>query len=213
MPYRTRAKAPGMKRSLTLLAGLLPCWAATAKAAEAPQQPPNAAAASQSEASQPAGSQPEASQPEGSVSIAALLGYGFAGPGWPDDTNHFGVGYGVAAGYVFPSNVYLGGTVIGYRGVTGDTSQYDTFTLDLEFGAEFGAGPFSLRPTLGLGVLLAVTSSESGDDDGALRPQVVPALLAQYSLGSVRVGAEARYVVLASYPGSLSLLGSVGVAF
>jgi hypothetical protein len=144
--------------------------------------------------------------------MAALLGYGFAGPGWPDDTNHFGVGYGVAAGYVFPSNVYLGGTALGYRGVSGDTSQYDTFTLDLEFGAEFGAGPFSLRPTLGLGVLLAIFSNEEGGNS-ALRPQVVPALLAQYSLGIVRVGAEARYVLVASYPGSLSLLGSVGVEF
>jgi hypothetical protein len=205
-----------MKRSLTLVAGLLSCWAAGAAAAEAPQ-PQNSGALSPleippPESSQPAASRPKNSQPEGSVSMAALLGYGLAGPDWPDDTNHFGVGYGVAAGYVFPSHVYLGGTVLGYRGVTGDTSQYDTYTLDFDFGAEFGFGPFSLRPTLGLGVLLAIFESEEGGNS-ALDVEVVPSVLAQYSLGILRVGAEARYVLVATFPGSLFLLGSAGVEF
>jgi len=144
--------------------------------------------------------------------LAALVGYGFAGPGWPDDTNHFGVGYGVAAGYVFPSNVYLGGTLVRYLGVSGDTSQYDAYTLDFDVGAEFDVGPVSLRPSLGLGALLAVFSNSEGGNS-ALRPQLTPALLAQVPIGVVRVGAEARCALVTEYPGSLFLLGSAGVEF
>ena len=146
--------------------------------------------------------------------MAALLGYGFAGHGFTQDSNQFSVGYGLGAGYVFPSNVYLGGTLLRYLGPPEgeDESEYDTFTLDLEVGYEIGKGPFSVRPSLGLGALLSIITSEDSAGSG-IRPQLVPAVLAQYSLGIVRIGAEARYTLVMSYPDALALLGSAGVAF
>jgi hypothetical protein len=84
--------------------------------------------------------------------------------------------------------------------------------LDLEVGYEIGEGPFRVRPSFGLGVLMALYDGEDGGNS-ALRPQVVPSVLAQYSLGVVRFGAEARWALVTSYPHVVSLLGSVGVAF
>ena len=185
-----------MKRMLTLVAYLLPGWALSAAHAAPP-------------VGESAGA---VSEPEGSISIAALLGYGFGGDLGRGDDNVFGVGYGLAAGYVFPSNVYLGSTLLRYKGPANEEYQIDTFTLDVELGYEFGAGSFALRPSLGLGALAVIFQGESGGNS-ALRPQLVPSLLAQYSLGIVRVGAEARYALVMSYPDVLSLLGSVGVAF
>jgi hypothetical protein len=189
-----------MKRMLTLVAHLLPCCAAGAAQAESlPDAGPAAAAAPEPE-------------PEGSIAMAALLGYGFGGGDATGDANLFGVGYGARAGYVYPSNVYLGGTLLRYLGPADDVYDYDTFTLDLELGYEIGSGPFKVRPSFGLGALLAIIDSQYGGNS-ALRPQVVPSLLAQYSIGIVRVGAEARWAIVTSYPHALSLLGSVGVAF
>jgi len=144
--------------------------------------------------------------------MAALLGYGFGGDLGSGDDNVFGTSYGLAAGYVFPSNVYLGGTRLRYLGPADVVEDYDTFTLDLELGYEIGEGPFRVRPSFGLGVLMAIIDTEDGGNS-ALRPQVVPAVLAQYSLGIFRIGAEARYAIVTSYPHVVSLLGSVGVAF
>jgi len=193
-----------MKRILTLVAYLLP-WCATNSAWAEP--PPDAGP--------PAVAEPDPEpdpEPEGSVAMAALLGYGFGGDLGSGDDNVFGTSYGLSAGYVFPSNVYLGGTLLRYLGPTEEEEEYLTFTLDLEVGYEIGKGPFKVRPSFGLGVLMVIFDGPDGGNS-ALRPQVVPAVLAQYSLGIVRIGAEARYAIVSSYPHVVSLLGSAGVAF
>jgi hypothetical protein len=151
--------------------------------------------------------------------VSALFGYGFGlEPGRPV-VDEYGIGYGVRSGYTWSGTpLYLGATVLRYDGGVSDTEDVDIFTLDLELGYEFGAGPLLLRPYLGLGAPLGISnltqSSEPGQRAGSgISLQAVPGLLASYQLGPLSVGAEARWALVLDWKNALSLLGSAGVAF
>jgi hypothetical protein len=157
-------------------------------------------------------------EPEGIVSISALLGYGFVLDSGSPVAENYGVGAGVRAGYTFAATpLYLGGTGLRYRAEIG-TEDVQLYSLDFELGYEISAGPVLLRPYLGLGAALVVFDlterSEAGARAGSgISLQVVPGFLASYSVGPLRLGAEARYVRVSTWKDALSILGSAGVAF
>jgi hypothetical protein len=155
---------------------------------------------------------------EGVVSISALLGYGFALDTGSRVVDDYGVGAGVRAGYTFAATpLYLGGTGLGYR-PEDDTEDVQLYSLDFELGYEVSAGPVVLRPYLGLGAYLVIFDLTERSEPGAragsgISLQLVPGFLASYSLGPLRVGAEARYSRVSVGKDALVLLGSAGVAF
>ena len=150
----------------------------------------------------------------GSVAVSALLGYGFGTV--HNQSDFYRASYGVRIGYTFATPVYLGFTLVRYQGPESPAQEVDAFGADVEIGYDFSAGPFTLRPHLGLGVLCPIYSSSGAADGGsAIIPRVVPGLLAIYPVGVVTLGAEARYAAAQAQAtgGALLLLGSVGVAF
>lgn len=206
MPFaacRINTSSRERRARVTLLAWLLP---ARAFAADSPVVP------AQSE------SRRESRSSAGSFSFAALAGWSLN-----DEVGARGYralfGYGARAGYSFANTpLYLGLTVVGYSDELREDPEYGgmiygtehQLTTDVDLGAEFLAGPFVLRPYLGLGVLTSIYDAPPNGGSG-IAPHVVPGLHVRYPLGFVDVGVDARYEANSHSSPSATALGSIGV--
>jgi hypothetical protein len=159
----------------------------------------------------------ESPEPAGSFSVAVLAGWNYG--------NEVGAGgyramfgYGARAGYTFPTTpLYLGVTVIQYSEEI-EQNEYEgtapgterQIRVNFDIGAELAAGPFFVRPYLGLGTLLAVYDI-SPNGNSAIFPQVTLGMHARYPLGPIDIGADARWEL--GWEKTGALLGSIGVRF
>jgi hypothetical protein len=94
-------------------------------------------------------------------SAAALLGYGFK--------DGVGLGLGARGGYTLPMNVYLGGTFVYHLGKSVGGASVNIFYLGVEGGYDITAGPFVIRPFLGLGPAFAHVSAPAITFGGVTR--------------------------------------------
>ncbi len=116
------------------------------------------------------------------------------------ELNAYGPGIGVRAGVSLPLSLYLGGSYDYFFGESSEVLGVDTSVSISQFmghiGSNFGLGPISVRPTLGIGLSQATSEVEGGgvsasDSEGAF--VLSPGAEVLFSLGLISVSAEARY--------------------
>jgi hypothetical protein len=154
------------------------------------------------------------------ASGGVLVGYGFNGG--------YKLGFGIRGGVTLPAHLYLGGTLILHEGWTGwkieqaERPQTDLYYGGAEGGWDVSAGPFVVRPYLGVGYALVRASTSPctvagscrvWSNDGALG--LWPGAVAFFRLGGIFVGADLRYVVLvgSAYDNAVSVFGTAGLDF
>jgi hypothetical protein len=154
----------------------------------------------------------------GSFSFAALAGWSVGDEAGPEGYRAL-FGYGGRAGYSFANTpLYLGLTVVSFSDEVREAPEYGGMlygteyhiTTDVDFGAEFLAGPLVLRPYLGLGVLTSIYDTPP-DSGSGLAPRVVPGFHARYPMGFMDVGIDARYETTSPSSPSATALGSIGI--
>ncbi len=158
-------------------------------------------------------------EPAGSPSVAALGGVSFG-----DEVGSGGYrimfGYGARAGYTFGATpLYLGFTVIQYTDTIEQADpEYDgggdgterRIPVSFDIGTELAAGPFRVRPYVGLGTLLAIYDV-SPNGNSAIFPQITLGAHVRYPLGPIDFGADARWEL--GWEKTGALLGSAGAHF
>jgi hypothetical protein len=191
-----------------LVTGVILGVSSRSAGAEAATEPPSTANREQSRSS------------AGSLSVGVLAGWNHGdevGAGGPRTL----FGYGGRLGYSFATTpLYLGFTVVNYTddirhddnpesgGVTYGTEHHVHTTIDI--GAELAAGPFILRPYLGVGARLGIWDGE-GNGNSGIAPELVPGIHIRYPIAPIFIGADARWEL--GWGKSAALLGSVGASF
>jgi Outer membrane protein beta-barrel domain len=112
------------------------------------------------------------------------------------DLNPYTAGLGVRAGLTLPSSFYLGASVDYFFGESESVAGFDTsasvFQLLGNVGYDFGLGPLTLRPLVGLGYAqrnVDIGDQDASEGDFALSPGVE----AIFGFGLLSVGGELRY--------------------
>lgn len=121
------------------------------------------------------------------------------------DPSPYAAGLGVRAGVTLPASLYLGASLDYFFGGSEEIAGLDislsTFQLLANVGYDFGLGPLTLRPIVGLG-FSQVSSDVDGDDFGGVQVTgatedgdfaLSPGVEAMIGLGLLNVGGELRY--------------------
>jgi hypothetical protein len=143
-------------------------------------------------------------------SAAVLVGNGFK--------DGYNIGIGARAGLTLPMSIYLGGTFVYHLGKSESTPFGDVNARILYLGGEGGydasAGPLTVRPYLGFGYA-SLTGSVAGISSSQGKGAIWPGAVALLPLGSLFVGADARYVVIfdADDSNAFSLFATLGMTF
>lgn len=136
------------------------------------------------------------------ITLSATLGYGISMD--DGDFNPYGLGLGVRGGYTLDMNVYVGGFFNFFLGESEEILGVDVsariLPLALEGGYDIVAGPVVIRPTLGLGLAIAMSSAsgsqggvEIDSSDTETRLLLAPGANVLYPIDNLFVGGELRY--------------------
>jgi hypothetical protein len=184
----------------TLFAGL--ALAEEPAAADAPA----AEEATAAESSGDAKASPQAEQ--GPISVAALIGNGFE--------DGYNIGFGVRGGYTIDHGIYAGGTFIYHLGTSSGPAEVNIMLIGAEGGYSLDAGPMIVRPYLGLGLASISATVDMGPfgkvDASDSKIYFAPGVTGLYPIGSMFVGADARFTIVSSN-NALGLFLTAGTTF
>jgi hypothetical protein len=110
--------------------------------------------------------------------------------------NPYGLGVGLRGGVTLPASLYLGASFDYFFGesetIAGIETSVSLLQLMAHLGYDLGVGPFTLRPSLGLG-LAEVSGEALGFENSESDFVASPGAEFLIGLGLLSVSAEARY--------------------
>ncbi len=127
-----------------------------------------------------------------SASLRALYGAPLGDP----EPNAYGAGVGLRAGITLPASLYLGASLDYFVGdsetVRGSETSASLLQVLGNVGIDFGLGPLTIRPNLGLGLAQAnVEVDEASTSEGNF--VLSPGAEVLFGLGLLSISGELRY--------------------
>lgn len=165
-------------------------------------------------------------QPATANSLQIGLGFRYGIDLEDGDLNPFGTGLGLDAGLTLPNAIYVGGVFDYFFGnsvtsrteVLGQVVEVETsaniWQLMAEGGYDLGAGPFVLRPKLGVGIasLNGEVCSAGCDDDSETALALAPGATFIF-MGPATVSLDVRYDIVMTDPSWNGLIFALGIGF
>lgn len=159
---------------------------------------------------------PAAAEPATANVLQIGLGFRYGFEMEDGDFNPWGPGIGLDVGYTLPSAVYLGGAFDYFFGDEQEGRSANIWQLMAEGGYDLGAGPFVLRPKLGVGFAslndeLCVLDACS--DESSTEFAIAPGATLMYIGEKISLSVDLRYDMIFAEQTLNALIFSAGIGF